>query len=311
MRCAIKTEKLRKEYDSVVALKSLDMEIPAGETYGLIGPNGAGKSTLLKLLATAIKPDFGFATVEGANIETQPIEARKKAGFMPDFYALYEQVVAEDFLTYFALAYGVSRESIPGLVDKLLADVNLTEKRKANISELSRGMRQRLVFAKTLIHDPPVLLLDEPLSGLDPKARAEMIEILRLLRKSGKTVVISSHILSELSALCTSIGIIEKGEMKITGTIDEVRQAARGAGKVEIELISNAAQAANIISGFEFAEMRAVVGNTIVFDLNGDRSGIALINEALVQSGFRVVSISDERLNLEDIYFKVSSHEVQ
>ncbi len=311
MRCAIKTEKLRKEYDSVVALKSLDMEIPEGETYGLIGPNGAGKSTLLKLLATAIKPDFGFALVEDANIETQPIEARKKVGFMPDFYALYEQVVAEDFLTYFALAYGVSRESIPGLVDKLLADVKLTEKRKANISELSRGMRQRLVFAKTLIHDPPVLLLDEPLSGLDPKARAEMIEILRELRKTGKTVVISSHILSELSALCTSIGIIEKGEMKIAGTIDEVRQAARGSGKVEIELISNAAPAANIISGFEFAEMRAVVGNTIVFDLQGDRSGIALINEALVQSGFGVVSISDERLNLEDIYFKVSSHEVQ
>lgn len=307
---AVSTHLLRKEYDEVVSLKALDLEIERGEIYGLIGPNGAGKSTLLKILATALKHDYGTANVCGFNVETSPIEVRKRVGFMPDFFALYESVTTEDFLMYFGLAFGMDREKLPGIVNTLLEKVNLSTKRSAMISELSRGMRQRLVFAKTLIHNPPVLLLDEPLSGLDPMSRAEMRNILFAAREEGKTIIISSHILSELKDLCTSIGILEKGVLRVSGKIETILSTLHGARQVTMEINGDMSRAKAVVAGLDIAEVMNAEGPIITMLIKGDRSGIADVNAALVASGVGVLSIREKGGDLEDIYFQVSDHEV-
>ena len=305
----VMVEKLRKEYDSLVALNSIDLAIPEGEIFGLIGPNGAGKTTLLNILATYMRPDFGRASICGLDIEKAPLRVRRKIGFMPDFFNLYEDMVTEDFITYFGLAFGVERQLLPGRVSDLLRETNLLGKRHALIRDLSRGMRQRLTFAKTLIHDPELLLLDEPLSGLDPLARMEMRKIFRSLRDKGKTVIISSHILTELSEFCTMVGIIEKGEMKVCGRIDEVLKRFHRDRVVTIEVLNNGENARRVIEGFEGVLLDPGSDNVIKFRCR-ERETISGVNAALVNSGLQVVSLLEEKADIEDIYFKVAPHEV-
>ena len=311
MEPAIKTSHLRKEYDKVIALSALDLEIPEGEICGLIGPNGAGKSTLLKILSTVIRPDFGLASVNGFGVETNVLEVRRRVGFMPDFFALYENMTAEDFLIYFALAYGMTPDRIKPRVDELLALVNLTDKRNEMISGLSRGMKQRLVFVKTLIHDPPVLLLDEPLSGLDPKARIEMRESLRSLKKMGKTIIVSSHILAELSDFCSYVVILEKGILRANGTVSQILDQIQGALQVTIEVTNEAEKAKEIIGKFKNVSIKSGEGMLINFSLAGEKKELAAVNAALVSAGVGVVAITEKRGDIEDIYAKISAHEVQ
>ena len=303
------TEKLRKEYDRLVALHSIDLAIPEGEIFGLIGPNGAGKTTLLNILSTSMRPDFGRASICGLDIEKDPFRVRRKVGFMPDFFNLYEQMATEDFLTYFGLAFGVDRQLLPGRVNDLLREMNLQSKRRALISELSRGMKQRLTFAKTLMHDPELLLLDEPLSGLDPLARMEMREILRRLGERGKTVIVSSHILTELSEFCTMVGILEKGEMKVCGRITDVLERFRKDRVVRVEVMRDGEKARSVIKGIEGALLDPGSGTIIQFRCT-EREVISGVNAALVTSGLQVVSLFEEKGDIEDIYFKVALHEV-
>jgi ABC-2 type transport system ATP-binding protein len=311
MDAAIKTSRLRKEYDKVVALSALDLEIPEGEICGLIGPNGAGKSTLLKILSTVIRPDFGLASVNGFGVETNVLEVRRRVGFMPDFFALYENMTAEDFLVYFALAYGMSPEKIKPRVDELLTLVNLTDKRDEMVSGLSRGMKQRLVFIKTLIHDPPVLLLDEPLSGLDPKARIEMREALRSLKKMGKTIIVSSHILAELSDFCSYVVIMEKGILRANGAVSQILDQIQGALQVSIEVTGDLEKAREIIGRAKNVSVKSAEGLTVNFSLAADKKELAAINAALVNAGVGVVTITEKRGDIEDIYAKISANEVQ
>jgi len=301
--------KLRKEYPGVVALKSLDLAVPAGEVFGLVGPNGAGKTTLLNVLATAIRPDYGRASIAGFDIEKEPREVRRRLGYMPDFFNLYDEMTAADFITYFGLVFGVEQAVLPGRVDALLKEVNLEAKRDAKIGELSRGMRQRLVFAKTLVHDPDVLLLDEPLAGLDPLARMEMREILRGLGSKGKTVIISSHILTELSDFCSMVGIMEKGEMKLCGRIDETLERFRADRLVTVEVLQNGDQARELLKPLTDLVLEPGTGAVIKFRCH-ERETIAAANAALVAAGLRVVSLSEEKGDIEDLYFKVAMHEV-
>ena len=311
MEPAIKTTHLRKEYDKVIALSALDLEIPEGEICGLIGPNGAGKSTLLKILSTVIRPDFGLASVNGFGVETNVLEVRRRVGFMPDFFALYENMTAEDFLIYFALAYGMTPDRIKPRVDELLALVNLTDKRNEMISGLSRGMKQRLVFIKTLIHDPPVLLLDEPLSGLDPKARIEMRESLRSLKKMGKTIIVSSHILAELSDFCSYVVILEKGILRANGTVSQILDQIQGALQVTIEITGELEKAKEIIGKFKNVSIKSGEGMIINFSLAGEKKELAAINAALVNAGIGVMTITEKRGDIEDNYAKISANEVQ
>jgi len=308
---AISTRHLRKEYDKVVALSALDLEIPQGQICGLIGPNGAGKSTLMKILSTVISPDFGYASVEGFDVHAQVLDVRRRVGFMPDFFALYENITCEDFLTYFGLAYGLDPATLPKRVDELLTLVNLTEKRKELISGLSRGMRQRLVFVKTLIHDPPVLLLDEPLSGLDPKARIDMREALRALKNLGKTIIVSSHILAELSDFCSYVVILEKGVLRANGTVIDILTRIKGELQVSVEIIGPTDKACGLLRNVPGVTLKTCDGQVINFALAGERRVLAEINAALVNAGLGVISLSEKRGDIEDIYNKISGNEVQ
>lgn len=209
-------------YDEFIAVHTMNLQIPPGEVFGFIGPNGAGKSTTMKVLATLLKPQIGKVFLDGIDVLKEPKKIRSIIGYMPDAFGVYDDLSVQEYLHFFAAAYRIGWSQRKKLVDDLLALTDLTKKKYAQVDSLSRGMKQRLGIARVLLHDPKFLILDEPASGLDPRARIEMRELLKELRNMGKTIMISSHILSELSELCTRIGIIEAGKIVAEGSLDEI-----------------------------------------------------------------------------------------
>ncbi len=215
-------ENLRINYGSVQAVRGIKLQIPKGEVFGFIGPNGAGKSSTIKVLATLLRDFRGKVHVNGVNVKTHPQVVREQIGYMPDFFGVYEDLTAKEYLHFFAAAYRIPRNRRKSVVDDVLELTDLTHKINDPVESLSRGMKQRLALARVLVHDPDLLLLDEPASGLDPRARIEIRELLKALKEMGKTILISSHILHELSQLCTRIGIIEAGKMVTEGSLNEI-----------------------------------------------------------------------------------------
>jgi ABC-2 type transport system ATP-binding protein len=211
-----------KRYDQFIAVDHLDLDIEKGDVFGFIGPNGAGKTTTIRFLCTLLKPTSGMATINGYSVTKQVDDVKRSIGFMPDTFGLYDGMKVWEFLDFFATAYGLPRTKRKALIDDVLQLVDLTTKRDTLVNGLSRGMQQRLCLAKTLVHDPPVLILDEPASGLDPRARVEMKALLKELQKMGKTILVSSHILPELADFCNKIGIIERGKLLASGPVQDV-----------------------------------------------------------------------------------------
>ncbi len=209
-------------YGRTVAVKNLSFDIPQGEVFGFIGPNGAGKTTTIKVLATLLRPAGGTASIGGTNVTVHPRRVRRTIGYMPDFFGVYEDLTVNEYLHFFAAAYRLDRAKRRSVVDDLLALTDLGDKRDSPVEALSRGMKQRLGLARVLVHDPDLLLLDEPASGLDPRARIEIRELLKELKRMGKTILLSSHILHELAQVCTRIGIIEAGRMVATGSLEDI-----------------------------------------------------------------------------------------
>ena len=236
MTAVIKMTRLRKEFDDLVAVQGLDVSIPEGEIYGLIGPNGAGKTTTIRMACGLLEPTDGHVTVADVDVHEDPERAQQFIGYLSDFFSVYEDLKVWEYLDFFAHAYKMPEAEIPARIDEVIRQVELEVKRDAMIKGLSRGMKQRLGIARAIIHKPRVLLLDEPASGLDPKARLDLRNLLSSLRDDGTTVLISSHILTELEGFCTSIGIMEKGQMIRSGTIAEISAAetptARGAPRL-------------------------------------------------------------------------------
>jgi len=218
----VEIEHLFVMYGRTVAVKNLSFDIPQGEVFGFIGPNGAGKTTTIKVLATLLRPAAGTASVGGADVTRHPRKVRRMIGYMPDFFGVYEDLTVDEYLHFFAAAYRLDRAKRRSVVDDLLALTDLSEKRDSPVEALSRGMKQRLGLARVLIHDPDLLLLDEPASGLDPRARIEIRELLKELKRMGKTILLSSHILHELAQVCTRIGIIEAGRMVAHGSLEDI-----------------------------------------------------------------------------------------
>ena len=233
----IETVGLTKRYRDRVALADLNLKIDQGDVFGFIGPNGAGKSTTIKILATLLRPTSGMARVAGFSVDAGVREIRRSMGYMPDFFGLYDDLTVREYLEFFAAAYKIRGKARKKVIDDVLALVDLGHRADAQIDALSRGMQQRLSLARVLLHDPKVLLLDEPASGLDPRARVEFREIIKELRKMGKTVLISSHILPELADMCTKVGIIEKGRLVASGSVEEVIQRAQGDRWVAFEVM--------------------------------------------------------------------------
>ena len=236
----LKIEKLSKNYGSFPALKELSIEIPEGQLHGFVGPNGAGKTTTMRILATLMAPTSGAAWIDGTNLVREGQKARKLVGYMPDFFGVYDNLTCNEYLDFYARCYRIGAAERKRMGAQLLELVQLQEKGNEYVNSLSRGMKQRLCLARSLIHDPKLLILDEPASGMDPRARAEMKGILRTLREMGKTVLISSHILPELSEMCDSLTILDHGELVFSGSVEELSDRMNGNAPLDIRLAENA-----------------------------------------------------------------------
>ena len=247
MSAIVTIQNLSKRYGNFTALSNLSLEIEEGSIFGFIGPNGAGKPTTMRILATLLPPTTGDAWIGGAQLSRDPAAVRRQIGYMPDFFGVYNDMRVWEYLDFFAGAYHVSAGQRPRMIDDLLTLVDLTSKRNNYVEELSRGMKQRLGLARTLVHDPALLILDEPASGLDPRARIELRELLKELRQLGKTILISSHILTELAEVCTHVGIIERGHLLVSGSINEILQQMQPARIVQVRVLGRAARGMDVL----------------------------------------------------------------
>jgi ABC-2 type transport system ATP-binding protein len=295
-----------KDYGEFTAVRQLNLKIGAGETFGFIGPNGAGKSTTIRFLATLLKATHGEGIVNGHRVTSQPMDVRRSVGYMPDTFGVYDGMKVWEFLDFFAVAYGIPRVRRKQVIGDVLELLDLTHKRDDYVNGLSRGMKQRLCLAKTLVHDPPVLILDEPASGLDPRARLEMKALLKELRRMGKTILISSHILSELADCCTSIGIIERGELLMHGPIDEVYRRIRGNRMVQIRFNGGLDAGLSIVRSFPHCRDVQVDSQQVTVELETDDQGVAEMLRQLVTAGVAIRSFAEKDPTLEDVFMLVT-----
>jgi ABC-2 type transport system ATP-binding protein len=318
MATIIETRGLTKRYGRLTAVRELDLTVEEGTVFGFVGPNGAGKTTTMRILATLLRPTAGEAWVAGHSVLKERRGVRRAIGYMPDFFGVYGDMKVWEYLDFFAACYGIAAETRRGLVDDLLELVDLAHRRDDYVDVLSRGMKQRLCLARALAHDPQVLILDEPASGLDPRARVEIRELLRELQAMGKTIFVSSHILSEIEEICTHIGIIEAGRLVAAGTLGEMRQRIQAQRVVRVGLkggdsgeIGRVAEEARawLASRPDVVCVEPVGGNgeghlRIIFA--GDDEVLAQILRELVDAGFPVVTFREETGDLEDVFMRLT-----
>lgn len=295
-----------KVYGELTAVDHLNLRIPQGEMFGFIGPNGAGKSTTIRFLTTLLKATEGGGTVNGFSVNDQPMEVRRSIGYMPDSFGVYDGMRVWEFLDFFAAAYQIPRARRKQVIGDVLELLDLTYKRDDYVSGLSRGMKQRLCLAKTLVHDPPVLVLDEPASGLDPRARLEVKALLKELRKMGKTILISSHILTELADCCTSIGIIERGTLLMHGPINEVYRKIMGNSTVEVRFLEKMETGLAVIRSFDATRNVDVFDHQATVELECGSEGVAELLETMLSQGVRLHSFAEKEPTLEDVFMMVT-----
>lgn len=295
---------LTKRYGRLTAVDNLWLTVERGDAMGFIGPNGAGKTTTIRMLATLLQPDGGTATVAGHDILREPEAVRARVGYMPDFFGVYEDMMVWEYLDFFAAAHRVPRSRRPGLIRDVLELTDLSDRRDASVNALSRGMKQRLCLAKTLVHDPDVLLLDEPASGLDPRARMEVRELLRELCALEKTLLISSHILPELAELCNKIAIIEHGQLVTAGSVEAIRAQLAGGVRLRIEVADRCDEACRLLEGLAAVTEVSARDGTIVALYQGAPGEHDQVLTALVTGGFRVRGFAEEQIDLETIYVR-------
>jgi ABC-2 type transport system ATP-binding protein len=295
-----------KRYGDFVAVEQLNLKLDAGELFGFIGPNGAGKSTTIRFLATLLKATRGEGTVNGFSVTRDPLNVRRSVGYMPDNFGVYDGMKVWEFLDFFAVAYQVPRAKRKHVIGDVLELLDLTHKRDDFVNGLSRGMKQRLCLAKTLVHDPPVLILDEPSSGLDPRARLEVKALLKELRRMGKTILISSHILSELADCCTSIGIIERGQLLMHGPIDEVYRRIQRNRIIELKILENMDAALSIIRSCPELRDLQPFDHRVTIELEGGDEQVAGLLEQLLAGGVRLRSFAEKDPTLEDVFMLVT-----
>jgi len=306
----VEIDRLYVSYGDVLAVKGISFEIPQCEVFGFIGPNGAGKSTTIKVLGTLLKPNGGRVTIDGIDVPRHPMEIRRRIGYMPDFYGGYEDLTANEYLHFFAAAYQLSRLERERTIRDVLALTDLTDKRDEPVDGLSRGMKQRLALARVLLHDPDLLLLDEPASGLDPRARIEVRELLKALQGMGKTILISSHILHELAQLCTRIGIIEAGQLVTAGSLEEIYSNLGLMQVVHTQILN--------LSDEMVGRIRRIPGVDEV-ETQVDRVSIRLragelkpedLHDALYDIGARMRMFQPEAMDMETAFMKLTEGKI-
>jgi ABC-2 type transport system ATP-binding protein len=306
----ISAQDLSKVYGQRTALDHVSFEVPEGEIFGFVGPNGAGKTTTLRILAALLEPTTGHASIDGTDVAQDPGRVHTRIGYMPDFFGVYDQLTVTEYLDFYAACYRQPKQRRIKIVGELLELIGLTDRRDQLVDTLSRGLKQRLCLARALVHDPVVLLLDEPASGLDPRARVEMREILKELRGMGKTIIISSHILPELTELCTMIGIIDHGRMRATGSVQDVIRGLSSGRRIRITVVGAREPAIAILEPLESVRRVDIANGTIEATYEGDDSTAAEILQALTAGGIKVAAFSQVDGGLEEAFMRATSEDV-
>jgi ABC-2 type transport system ATP-binding protein len=302
----IETKNLTKNYGNLTAVDDLNLTIKDGDIFGFIGPNGAGKTTTMRILVTLLEPTRGSAFINGLDVTKDGKKVRRLVGYMPDFMGVYDDLKVFEYLEFFAAAFGIERKKRKSIVEGVLELTDLESKKSATVDSLSRGMQQRLGLARVLIHDPKVLILDEPASGLDPRARIEIRELLRELKRMGKTIMISSHILSELEEICDHVGIIEHGRLVFSGTLEEIRPRLGIESKVRVRVADHQKKAIELLSALPQVYQVQALGDEIAVTFHKDQHANGIIARTLVHADLDIISLQPERLKLDDAFLQLT-----
>lgn len=307
----IAVENLTIKYGDLVAVRSLSLRIGSGWIFGLIGPNGAGKTSVIRCLAGLLVPDEGQCTVDGVNVGEDPVAVRRRLGYMPDFFGVYDNLRVCEFLEFFGQLYELEPARLRSRTDDVLELTDLTVKRDALVGGLSRGMKQRLCLARAMLHEPSTLLLDEPASGVDPGGRYELRQIIRRLGEAGKTVLVSSHILPELADICDSIGIMESGHLLASGPLAEVSGALGSRGSLKLRILDDrAAEAPPLLAGLAAVGDIQLRGDEVELQLPDDSEVVAEVLTRLVTGGLRIGHVHQEENELERLYLRLTHGEL-
>lgn len=308
----LEVKDLRKEYGTLTAVKGVSFTLQPGDIFGFIGSNGAGKTTTIRMISTLLEPTSGTATLNGADIRRDPMAVRRMIGYMPDFFGLYDDVKVWEYLDFFAAIYQVPTRQRPQVIDNVLELTDLTVKKQAFVQSLSRGMQQRLCLARCLVHDPQLLLLDEPASGLDPRARAELKELIAELGRMGKIVIVSSHILPELADFCNTVGIIEKGELLACGPVGQIVQGIQSVRVLRVRFIGTNGELKHFVEGKPHVQSVELAGDgELRIEFNSDDEAQAQLLKEIVHANFKIIGFREEEADLEDVFLKLTTGAVQ
>lgn len=298
---------LRKQYGPLTAVKGIQFNLQPGDVFGFIGSNGAGKTTTIRMLATLLEPTSGTASLNGIDILQNPMAIRRMIGYMPDFFGLYDDVKVWEYLDFFATIYQVPTRQRPEVVDNVLELTDLTVKKFDFVQSLSRGMQQRLCLARCLVHDPIMLLLDEPASGLDPRARAELKELIAELGRMGKIVIVSSHILTELAGFCNTVGIMEKGDLITYGPVETIVKGFQPHRTLVVRVLSDPEEAARLLRDRPHVIDAESSSDSVQVNFEGDPEAQAELLRGLVLAGHKVIGFREEEADLEDVFLRLTT----
>ncbi|BBF44096.1 ABC transporter, ATP-binding protein [Lachnospiraceae bacterium KM106-2] len=306
----LEVKNLYKSYGDFLALKGMDFIIPDNTIYGFVGPNGAGKTTTMKIISGLLRADTGDILLDGESMIHNMNELKSKIGYMPDFFGVYDNLKVLEYMEFYASLYGIDGVNARKLCEELIELVNLKDKRNCYVDELSRGMKQRLCLARTMVHDPEILVLDEPASGMDPRARIEMKDILKNLRDKGRTILISSHILPELAELCNNIGIVEEGRMIISGSVTEIMDNYNMSNPLVIRFTGDRQRAMQVIKRNRYVESVSILENSVFLTFAGKEEEEAELLTSIIATGAKVNYYAREEGNLESLFMKITEDDM-
>ena len=297
---------LTKTYGRYRALNNLNLHIDKGDIFGFVGPNGAGKTTTMRIICGLLQADWGEVYIDGIDALNNNELIKRKVGYVPDFFGVYDNFKVMEYMEFYGSMYGLEGEAVRKTSLGLLDLVNLSDKQDAYVDGLSRGMKQRLCVARALIHNPQLLILDEPASGLDPRARFEMKEVMKNLGSMGKTIIISSHILPELGEMCNCIGVMEKGNLVASGKVEEITKHSRHSNPLTIQILENKALAIQILKQTPLVEKISIRDDAIIIAFSGDDNEMAQLLSSLVMNGVKVCNFNREKGNLETLFLEIT-----
>lgn len=303
----LEIKNLHKAYGKFKAVNNLNIHISRGDIFGFVGPNGAGKTTTMKIISGLLAADSGQILLEGKNLLLKNSELKEKIGYMPDFFGVYDNLTAIEYLEFYSLAYGIDEKEAVNRCHELLEMVNLTDKADEYVDSLSRGMKQRLCLARTLVHNPDILILDEPASGMDPRTRHEFKNILKDLKELGKTIIISSHVLTELSEMCNSVGIIEKGHCLIQGNINDILNKVDESNPLTLTVLGEVTRAIEVLKENRYVKSLAVDQNSIMIVFVGRKQEEAALLKQLIERDVLVLSYKREQSDLESLFLQITN----